>query len=416
MTPDPQSDVPEAVDGAEVAPTIVRLSAKASGFARRGRPWLFRDDIVAGSPMPARLVRVLDENDRDLGLGITGGSKLALRMCGPWPCGEATVGDVPSREAFFQARLDAAIGARAGRLGPEDGVRLVHAESDWLPGLVVDRYGDVLVLQVTSAFAQDSLDAIVPFLADRLGAASVVARNDVPTRKREGLPRDVEVLHGVRKLESSIVEGGVTHTVRPLTGHKTGFYLDQQPARALVQSLAKGRRILDLFCYQGAFSLHGLRGGAVSALAVDQSEEALAQAQRDAEANDLAGLQTREGNVFDVVRQLRDKNEQFDLIVLDPPAFAKSRRELPGAERGYRDLNRAALRLLAPNGFLVTCTCSHHVDGARLEELVRQASAGLPFRVALRQRLGAGHDHPALITHPESEYLKVVLVQRVDGA
>jgi 23S rRNA (cytosine1962-C5)-methyltransferase len=220
-------------------------------------------------------------------------------------------------------------------------------------------------------------------------------------------------LHGTRKLEVAIVEGAVTHTVRPLTGHKTGFYLDQQPARALVKSLAKGRRVLDLFCYQGGFALHALRGGATSALAVDQSEEALAQAELDAACNQVTGLQTRRGNVFDVVRELREKNEQFDLIVLDPPAFAKSRRELPGAERGYRDLNRLALRLLAPNGFLVTCTCSHHLDGPRFEELVRQASAGLPFRVAMRKRLGAGDDHATLITHPESEYLKVLLMQRV---
>ncbi len=398
-------------DGSAVASTIVRLTAKASGFARRGRPWLFRDDIVSGAPMPPRLVRVLDENGRDLGLGITGASKLALRMCGPWPACDGA--DVPTREVFFQARLDAAIDARAGRLGPDDGVRIVHSESDWLPGLVVDRYGDVLVLQVTSSFVQASLDAIVPYLADRLSAGSVVARNDVPTRKREGLPQEVEILHGTRKLEVAIVEGAVTHTVRPLTGHKTGFYLDQQPARALVKSLAKGRRVLDLFCYQGGFALHALRGGATSALAVDQSEEALAQAELDAACNQVTGLQTRRGNVFDVVRELREKNEQFDLIVLDPPAFAKSRRELPGAERGYRDLNRLALRLLAPNGFLVTCTCSHHLDGPRFEELVRQASAGLPFRVAMRKRLGAGDDHATLITHPESEYLKVLLMQRV---
>lgn len=395
---------------ATAAPDTVRLSPKASGFARRGRPWLFRDDIVIGESMPPRLVRVLDEDGRDLGLGITGASKLALRVCGPW---EGT--DVPDREAFFHARLDTAIALRAGMLGPDDGVRIVHAGSDWLPGLIVDRYGDVLVVQVTSTFVQESLDAIVPYLADRLSASSVVMRNDVPTRKREGLEQEIEVVHGSRKEETSILEGSVTHTVRPLTGHKTGFYLDQRPARALVQSLAKGRRVLDLFAYQGAFALHALRGGATSALAVDQSVEALTQAELDAGVNKLDGLATRSGNVFDVVRELREKNEQFDLIVLDPPAFAKSRRETPGAERGYRDLNRIALRLLAPNGFLVTCSCSHHVDGPRFEELVRQASAGLPFRVATRKRLGAGDDHPALITHPESEYLKVLLMQRIDG-
>ena len=197
---------------------------------------------------------------------------------------------------------------------------------------------------------------------------------------------------------------------------RDSFYLDQRPARALVQSLAKGKRVLDLFCYQGGFSLHALRGGAVSALAVDQSDDALSQAGDDAARNGLEGLETRCGDVFDVTRALRERGELFDLVVLDPPAFAKSKRELPGAERGYRDLNRQALRLLAPHGQLVTCTCSHHVTAPRFEELVRQAAAGLPFRVALRQRLGAGDDHPALVTHPESEYLKVLRVQRMEDA
>ena len=393
------------------AALTVQLTARASGFARRGRPWFYRDDLQRPDVEPGRLVRCVDENGRDLGLGVTSASKLALRLCGPWP------GDgVPDREAFFRARLDAAIAARAGLLGPEHGARLVYAEADRLPGLVVDRYADVLVLQVTSAFVEESLDAIVPYLAERLGAASVVARNDVPTRKREGLPEQVELLHGARRAEVEVLEGDVRHTARPLSGHKTGFYLDQRPARALVQSLAKGKRVLDLFCYQGGFSLHALRGGAVSALAVDQSEDALGQAGQDAARNGLAGLETRCGDVFDVTRALRERGESFDLIVLDPPAFAKSKRELPGAERGYRDLNRQALRLLAPHGQLVTCTCSHHVTAPRFEELVRQAAAGLPFRVALRQRLGAGDDHPALVTHPESEYLKVLRVQRMEDA
>ncbi|MFK7743220.1 MAG: class I SAM-dependent rRNA methyltransferase [Planctomycetota bacterium] len=428
---------PSAGDGKPVLP-VIQLKAKPAGVARRGRPWLFRDDVEVGEILPPRLVRVLDENQRDLGLGITGDSRLALRMCGPFHSGSgpshagggashagggashAEAGDhgdaglgVPDRVAFFRERLEAALEARAGRLGPDDGARLVHGEADWLPGLVVDRFGDgSIVLQVTSAYVEQNLDAIVPLLVERFDPAMVVARNDVPTRRRENLPEGVEILHGSRRAEGSIVEGGVRHTVRPLTGHKTGFYLDQQPARALVRSLAKGRSVLDLFCYQGGFSLHALAGGAASALAVDESESALAAAQADAEANQLQGLTTQQGNVFDVLRELRERNRTFDLIVLDPPAFAKSRRELSGAERGYRDLNRQALRLLAPNGLLVTCTCSHHVDGPRFEEIVRQSAAGLPFRVVVRQRLGAGDDHPALITHPESEYLNVLLLQR----
>jgi 23S rRNA (cytosine1962-C5)-methyltransferase len=388
--------------------SAVQLTAKASGFARRGQPWFYADDLAHGDAEPPRLVRARDEVGRDLGLGFTGRSRLALRLCGPWP-GD----DVPDRDAFFRARLQVAIEARAGSLGPHDGVRLVHGEGDWLPGLVVDRYGPLLVLQTTSAAIEDALDAIVPFLVERLGAESVVARNDVAVRKHEGLREEVRLLHGTRLEQVTIAEDGVRHVVRAFAGHKTGFYLDQRPARALVRQLAKGRRVLDLFCYQGAFALHALAGGATSALAVDESEDALALAAAGALGNGLANLATRAGNVFDVLRAQREAKESFDLIVLDPPAFAKSRREVEGAERGYRDLNRQALRLLAPNGFLLTCTCSHHVTLPRLQEVVRQAAAGLPFRVVLRQRLGAGPDHPVAITHPESEYLKVLLLQRL---
>jgi 23S rRNA (cytosine1962-C5)-methyltransferase len=391
-----------------VAPTDLHLTARASGFARRGQPWFYADDVLGGELLPARLVRVRDEEGRDLGLGVTGPSKLALRLCGPWP------GDgVPSREAFFKVRLQAAIEARVGQLGPQDGVRLVHAEADWLPGLVVDRYGPLLVLQVTSAAVEAALDAIVPCLVEQLAAESVVARFDVAVRKHEGLAEEVRLLHGRRLEQVTIVEHGVAHTVRPFTGHKTGFYLDQRPARALVQQLAKGKRVLDLFCYQGAFARNALAGGATAALAVDQSADALQLAVAGAQADGQQGLTTHAGNVFDFLRAQRDDKQAYDLIVLDPPAFAKSRREIEGAERGYRDLNRQALRLLAPHGFLLTCTCSHHMGWLRFEEVVRQATAGLPFRVALRQRLGAGPDHPVLLAHPESEYLKVLLLQRL---
>jgi len=395
----------------EASGALLQLNAKAAGFARRGRPWFFRDDIQKGDASPPRLVRVVDEHDKDLGLGITSTSKLALRLCGPWPDDAG----VPDREAFFARRLARAVEVRGEPLsGGGVGVRLVHGEADHLPGLVVDRYDRVTVLQVTSAFVEASLDAIVPWLVEHTGAEAVVARNDVAARKHEGLEPYVELLHGRRIEKVTIDEAGVHHTVRPFTGHKTGFYLDQRPARALVRSLAKGKRCLDLFCYQGAFSLHALKGGATSALAIDQSEAALEAAREDAVGFDIEGLETRHADVFDELRVLRERDEAFDLVVLDPPAFAKSRRELPGAERGYRDLNRQALRLLAPNGYLVTCTCSHHMGALRFEELVRQAAAGLPFRVVLQQRLGAGRDHPALLTHPESEYLKVLLLQRLD--
>jgi 23S rRNA (cytosine1962-C5)-methyltransferase len=266
------------------------------------------------------------------------------------------------------------------------------------------------VLQVTAPFVEQSLDAIVPFLVQRLEAESVLARNDVSVRKLEDLPHEVRLLHGKRITEVVIAEGGVQHRVRPWTGHKTGFYLDQSPARAAVQAIARDRSVLDLFAYQGAFALSALRGGARSALCVDQSGQALELAASAAVENGLPGLSTQQANVFEFLRAERQEGARFDLVVLDPPAFAKNKRELEGALRGYR----VALRLLPPGGHLITCSCSHHVTLPMFEDVVRQAGAGLPFRVLLRQRLGAGPDHPVWHALPESEYLKVLWLERAD--
>lgn len=389
----------------------LRLRPGAAALARKGHPWFYRDDLEV-EPPHAALVRVHDPEGRDLGLGFTSArSRLALRLCGPWP-GPG----VPERTEFFARRLADAIGRRSGRLGPEDGVRLVHGESDHLPGLVVDRYGPVVVLQATAAAVEAALDAIVPFLVRRLDAEAVLARHDLAARRHDGLPQEVRLLHGRRITEVAIVEHGVRHEVLPFTGHKTGFYLDQRPARARVAELAQGRRVLDLFSYQGAFALAALRGGASEALAVDQSGPALERARAAAARNGLAGLSTGQENAFDFLRALRRDERRFDLIVVDPPAFAKSRREVEGALRGYRDLMQKALRLLDPHGLLVAASCSHHVTLPGFEAVARQAAQGLPFQVALRERLGAGADHPVTLSLPESEYLKVLLLQRIDPA
>jgi len=386
----------------------VRLTARASALAQRGHPWFYRDDLATGDVPHGALVRLADDAGRDLGLAFSSQtSKLALRRCGPWP------GDgVPELVPFLEARLRAAVARRASRLGPEDGVRLVHGESDDLPGLVLDRYGPALVAQVTSPALEPRLDALAPFLLALAGCEALVARNDVAVRKLEGLPQEVRLVAGPRIEALEIREHGVRHPVLPFRGHKTGFYLDQEPARGRVRALARGRRVLDLFSYQGAFALCALAGGAASALAADQDEEALARAAAAAERNGLAGLTTRRANVFELLRELREGEQQFDLVVLDPPPFARSRRERPGAERGYRDLNRLALRLLAPGGWLVTASCSHHVALPAFEDLVRQSAAGLRFKILLRQRLGAGDDHPVWLALPESEYLKVLLLER----
>lgn len=387
----------------------VQLTAKASALATKGRPWFFGDDLADGAPEDGDLVRVLSERGRDLGLGFfSQHSKLKLRLCGPWPGSEAP----PTEAEFFRVRLADAIARRDGLRGERSGVRLVHGEADGLPGLVVDQYAGCAVMQVTASGIERHRDEITPLIIELTGATSVLARNDVQVRRLEGLQLGVTWLHGDPVEEVEIEEDGLLHCVRPAAGHKTGFYLDQRLARRRVRELAAGRRVLDLFSYQAAFALAALAGGASGALAVDQSADAVEFGARAAERNGLSGLITRQGNAFDVLRELRAGDDRFDLIVVDPPAFAKSKREKRGAQRGYRDLNRNAIRLLAPGGLLVTCSCSHHVSGPEFEDVLRQSSSGLPFRVLMKQRIMAGEDHPAWVGLPESEYLKVRVLQR----
>lgn len=386
----------------------VRLTAKASQIARRGRPWFFADDLDLVDAGESGLVIVRDEADRSLGLAFySQASNIPLRRCGGWG-----LEVVPGVESFFRQRLADAVQRRAHVRGPRRGVRLVHGEGDLLPGLVVDQYADCLVLQSTSAVIEENLSHIVPPLLSWTGASSVLARNDVAARKLENLPPEVRLLHGKRVTETEIEEHGIRHRVQLWTGQKTGFYLDQRPARKRVMELARERRVLDLCSYQGAFALAALAGGARSALAVDQALEAVELASAAAERNGLAPLKTLCANVFDILRELRNEGAQYDLVILDPPAFAKSRKEREGALRGYRDLNRLAMRTLAPGGYLFTCSCSHHVDLPAFERILRQAAAELPFPILLRERLGAGADHPVWINLPESEYLKVCLLER----
>ena len=397
------------MSGAGADARVVRLTPRASKLAAKHHPWFFADDLAEVNAEDGDLVRVTDARGREVALGFFAArSRLRLRLCG---IAAETFDDA---EAFFRQRLRDALARRAPLLAPLAGVRLVHGEADGLPGLVVDAYADCVVLQATTAAVERHLDCIVPPLVEALSPRMVLARHDAATRRLEGLPLEVRLLHG-RSVESvEIEEHGVRHEVRPFDGHKTGFYLDQSPARALVKAHAAGRRALDLFGYQGAFSLAALAGGASAALLVDQSGAALERAIAGAVRNGCTGLEVRRANAFDAVRELRTAGARFDLVIVDPPAFAKSRRERDGALRGYRDLNRQAMRLLAPGGRLLSCSCSHHVRWPEFEDTLRQAAAALPFRMLLRARVMAGPDHPVWIGLPESEYLKVAWLERAD--
>ncbi len=385
----------------------VVLSEHGARLLARGQPWFYADDLERVDALPGSLVRVHGARGKVLALAFySTQSKIQVRVCSFGPPADAL-----DAQAWLHAQIAVALARRAA-FDPQAGVRLIHGEGDGLPGLVVDRYADCLVLQVTSPLIEAAYDLVVPRLCALTGASSVVARNDVRVRDLEGLPREVRLLHGRRVEEVEIVEGGVRHRIDVLTGHKTGFYLDQRPARQRVMALAKDRAVLDAFSYQGGFALAALRGGAASCLAVDQSEPALARARDAATRNELPGLTTQSANVFDALRELRQQEASFDLVIIDPPAFAKSKREIEGAERGYRDLNAHAMRLLRPGGLLLTCSCSHHVTAPAFEALVRQAAAGLPFSFILRERIMADTDHPIWLNLPQTEYLKVLLLER----
>jgi len=388
----------------------ITLSAKASRLAQRGRIWFFRDDLAEADVDHGDLVSVHGPGSRSHGLGLySQSSRLALRLCGSWS-GTAP----PTPEEFFAARITSAIERRPGAREPRVGRRLVHGDADGLPGLIIDKYADCLCLQVSAAAVEAHLDCIVPSLVAALTPRMVLARNDLTIRKQEALPLEIRLLHGRRCEHVEIEENGIFHPIDLYRGHKTGFYLDQRPARLLLSSLAAGRRVLDLFSYQGGFGLSALAGGALSALCVDQSAEALQRAQGAADRNRLSGLRLQRANAFDFLRDLRKSKEQYDLVIVDPPAFATSRAQVEGGVRGYRDLNRQAMRVLSPGGMLLTCSCSHHISSSMFEDTLRQAARDLPFRMIIRQRLGAGRDHPISLNLPESEYLKVILLQRLD--
>lgn len=394
---------------------MIDLEKNASRLARRGHPWLYRDDLKSTDlENPAlssgAIVRVRDNQGRDLGLACASNrSKIALRLCGSWP-GE----NVPSLVEFLTERISRAVTLREDLISDDSGVRLVHGEADLIPGLVVDRYASVLVVQATTVLIDEALPVIAQILDEIFKPEMIIARNDLSVRRHERLPEEVVLLSGKSIDRVVIQEHGVSHIVRPYAGQKTGMYLDQRPARKKVQELAQGARVLDLFSYQGGFSMAALSGGAASVTMVDQSSTALDLARETARENGFAEPDAIHGNAFDIVRELRNQSQQYDLIILDPPAFCKSRREVKGGIRGYRDLNRGSLRLLAPGGRLLTCSCSHHLKPEMFEDTIRQAALDLPFRVFIEDRLGSGIDHPVLVRLPETEYLKVRMLRRWD--
>ena len=376
---------------------------------RGGHPWIFSNEVATleGAPAPGDLVEVADVRGAFLGRAYFNPQSL---ICARLVTRKRDEVDTD----FFVKRMERAVRLREAVLPGERALRVVYGESDFLPGLIVDRYGDHLAVQVLTLGMELRQELVREALERVFAPRGVVRVADSPLRTLEGLPLERGVWWGEVPERVEVALEGFQVEADLLHGQKTGLFLDQRLNRRIAESRAAGRRVLDLFCYQGEWALHAARGGAASVLAVDSSEPALAAAARNLERNgltDRVGL--RRGDVFDVLRQLERAGERFGLVILDPPALVKSRKHLAAGARAYRELNRAAMALLEEEGVLMTCSCSHHLDDALFRQVLLEAAraAHRPFRVV--EWRGESPDHPELLAMPETHYLKCAVLQAV---
>ena len=347
---------------------------------------------------------VTDRRGRHLGQALySPKSEIRLRLL--------TRGREPIDAAWWGERIGAAAARRTGLAATA--YRVVHAEGDGLPSLVVDRYGPYVVAQLLSAGLEQVRDDVLTGIATALAPEGILLRNDSAIRRHEGLPLEVTLAHGEVPKVVEVVEADVRYAAAPWTGQKTGAFLDQRENRVLVSEHAGPGRALDLFTYHGSFALH-LARRATAVVAVDSSAEALARGRENAALNGLTNITWREANAFDVLRELERRDERFDTVVLDPPAFAKSKQSLVRALAGYKEINLRAMRLLEPGGVLFTCSCSYHVNRSVFLEMVADAARDSGTRLQLLAVTGAGRDHPELVNAPETGYLKGVLLRAVD--
>ena len=394
-----------------VLPTLILKPGREKSLLRR-HPWIFSGaiDRVDGDPASGATVKVAAADGRFLArAAYSPASQIRARV---WTFDPAQAVDA----AFLQGRIRAAAARRSAlRDDRNTACRLVHGEADGIPGLIVDRYGDTIVVQLSAAGPESWRDAIVAALAAEQGVACVYERSDVEVRSLEGLPPRIGVMHGTLPPDVTMREDGIAYRVDIVAGHKTGFYLDQRDSRATVRALSAGRAMLNVFCYTGAFSLAGLAGGAASVLSIDSAGDALALARVNLEGNpelpaDRATC--KEGDAFVELRRLRDAGARFDLIVLDPPKFAPTAAHAERAARAYKDINLLALKLLRDDGLLATFSCSAAIDAKLFAQILAGAAQDAGTDATIVRRFAAGADHPVTLAFPEGEYLKGLLIRK----
>jgi 23S rRNA (cytosine1962-C5)-methyltransferase len=382
------------------------VSAKGAQRWAQGHPWIYRSDVVQRPDADAGAVPVHDERGRPLGCALwSPTSEIALRLIDKNPHAELN-------EQWWQTRIGEAISRRASVAREANAYRLVHGEGDLCPSLVCDRYDRWLVVQLMSAGIERYRAQIVNALSALVAPLGILARNDVPVRVKEGLDTTVELLAGDVPHEIEAMEHGTRYLAAPWDGQKTGAFLDQRENRVAAAARARGRA-LDCFSYHGSFALH-LAARADRVVALDVSAEALQRAARNAALNGRTNIEFVDANAFEFLKAQQRARAQYETIVLDPPAFAKTRASVPSAIRGYKEINLRAMRLLSSGGLLFTASCSFHLTTPLFLDMLRSAAADSGRRLALRELRGQPLDHPGILSIPETSYLKSALIEALD--
>ena len=388
--------------------TVIRLRKNEERRIRNGHPWVFSNEIerIEGPREAGVTAELHDAGGGVIGVGhYNPHSLIAFRLL-------SRQREEIDSTAFYEGRIRAALARRAAIYPDLKTFRVVYGESDFLPGLVVDKYDDCLSLQFLSAGMERRREQVLEALTNIFAPAGIIARNDVAVRTLDGLPETVEILAGKLPDRVEIEENGLRFLMDLREGQKTGGFLDQKENHLLLNSIARGREVLDCFCYTGGWALHAARFGASSVLGLDISARAVAQAEVNARLNGLHGqVSFEECDAFDRLRSLKHEGRRFGVVVMDPPAFVKSRKNIAEATKGYLTVNRRALELLEPGGYLVTCSCSYHMGREPFREMLVQAARQARREVRLAAACGQAHDHPVLLSFPESEYLKCFVLQ-----
>jgi 23S rRNA (cytosine1962-C5)-methyltransferase len=384
--------------------STITISARGEERIQGGHFWIYRSDVASGSASPGEVVRVVGPRGRFLGQAFfSGRSQITLRML--------TSRDIQIDRPFWRRRIEDALRFRERLKIDATACRLVHGEGDLIPSLIVDRYGEYVVMQTLSQGADRLQGEFAEILVELLQPAGLLARNDPRVRLLEGLEQTVEVLHGAIPEKVTVREGQIDYDVDLRSGQKTGAFLDQRENRVAAAEYTYGK-VLDCFSYAGGFALQ-LASHATELTALDISEDATALLAQNAARNHLLNVSVRTTNVFDELRALERVGERYDTIVLDPPAFAKTKDAIPKAEAGYKEINLRALKLLRPGGFLITCSCSYHVNESTFAGIILDAALDARAEVSVVEKRMQSRDHPIVLGMPETYYLKCFILRKL---